>query len=473
MVSTFGSLATAYSGLSAARAGIDVTGQNIANVNTTGYTRQRVTQTSVPTAQTGFMRGTAALAGQGVSIDGIARLGSMTLDAGVRAAAGSSAYATTRATALDQLETGLHEPGTDGLSAKLDAFWSSWSDLASHTEDPGAGTALLGAAGTVVAALASGSKAVDAQWTSVRGTVVGQVQQLNDAAKQIADLNGRIRTTLAGGGSANELLDQRDQLTEQVASLAGGTTRTNADGTVDVLIGGNPLVQGSDARSIALGGGTRLGDGAPLALTWTSGSGSAVGLGGGSIAGNLSLLAPANQGGTGGALAQASAAYDATATAIATQVNAVHRTGTTAGGATGTDFFALAAGVPAAQGLTVLPTDASGLATRNTAGDHDGSVADAVGQLGAALDAPDRTWSAFVAGVGTASRSATSESTLSGLALTSARTQQQSSAGVDLDEENVNLLSYQHAYQGAARVLTAVDEMLDTLINRVGLVGRG
>ncbi|MEG8036508.1 flagellar basal body rod C-terminal domain-containing protein [Sphingomonas sp. LR61] len=75
--------------------------------------------------------------------------------------------------------------------------------------------------------------------------------------------------------------------------------------------------------------------------------------------------------------------------------------------------------------------------------------------------------------MGTASRSAATESTLTGLALTNARTQQQSSAGVDLDEENVNLLSYQHAYQGAARVLTAVDEMLDTIINRVGLVGRG
>ncbi|KQS08020.1 flagellar biosynthesis protein FlgK [Curtobacterium sp. Leaf183] len=473
MVSTFGSLATAYSGLSAARAGIEVTGQNIANAGTAGYTRQRVTQSSVPAVQTGFMRGTAALAGQGVSIDGIARLGSMTLDAGVRSATGSSAYATSRATALDQLESGLHEPGADGLATKLDTMWSAWSDLSAHTDDPGASTALIGAAGTVAAALSSGSKAVDAQWTGVRATVAGQVTQLNDAAKQVADLNGRIRTTVAGGGNANELMDQRDQLTEQIAALAGGTTRTNADGTVDVLVGGNPLVQGTDARSVALGGGTRLGDGAAVTLTWTSGSQSAVALGGGSIAGNVSLLAPAAANGTGGALAQASAAYDRVATALATQVNAAHHAGTTPAGSTGVDFFALTAGVPAAQGLTVLPTDAAGIATRNAAGDHDGSVADAIGQLGSAVDAPDASWATFVAGVGTASRSATSEATLSGLALTNARTQQQSGAGVDLDEENVNLLSYQHAYQGAARVLTAVDEMLDTLINRVGLVGRG
>jgi flagellar hook-associated protein 1 FlgK len=473
VVSTFGSLATAYSGLAAARAGIDVTGQNIANAGTAGYTRQRVTQNSIPATQTGFMRGTAALAGQGVSVDGIARLASLTLDVGVRVAAGSSAYADARATALSALETGLHEPGKDGLSAKLDAFWSSWSELASHPDDPGAASAVLGAAGTVAAALASGSKAVDAQWSSVRGTVAGQVTQLNDAAKQVADLNGRIRTALASGGTANELLDQRDQLTEQIATLAGGTTRTNADGTVDVLLGGNPLVQGTDARAVALGGGERLADGAAVTLTWTSGSAGAVSLSGGSIGGALAVLAPADGNGTGGALAQAAASYDAVATQLATTVNAVHATGTTPAGTTGTAFFALAAGVPAAQGLSVVPTDGSGLATRNAAGQLDDSFADALSRLGTGPGAADTTWATFVAGVGTASRSAATESTLTGLALTNARTQQQSSAGVDLDEENVNLLSYQHAYQGAARVLTAVDEMLDTIINRVGLVGRG
>ncbi|MEG8036507.1 flagellar hook-associated protein FlgK [Sphingomonas sp. LR61] len=398
MVSTFGSLATAYSGLAAARAGIDVTGQNIANAGTAGYTRQRVTQNSIPATQTGFMRGTAALAGQGVSVDGIARLASLTLDVGVRVAAGSSAYADARATALSALETGLHEPGKDGLSAKLDAFWSSWSELASHPDDPGAASAVIGAAGTVASALAAGSKAVDAQWSSVRGTAAGQVTQLNDAAKQVADLNGRIRTALASGGTANELLDQRDQLTEQIATLAGGTTRTNADGTVDVLLGGNPLVQGTDARAVALGGGERLADGAAVALTWTSGTAGAVSLSGGSIGGALAVLAPANGNGTGGALAQAAASYDAVATQLATTVNAVHATGTTPAGTTGTAFFALAAGVPAAQGLSVVPTDGTGLATRNAAGQLDDSFADALSRLGTGPGAADTTWATFVAG---------------------------------------------------------------------------
>ena len=472
MVSTFGSLATAYSGLTAARAGIDVTGQNIANAGTTGYTRQRVTQSSVPAVQTGFMRGTAALAGQGVSVDGIARLGSLTLDAGLRTATGASAWAQTRGTALSTLEGGLQEPGKNGLATKLDTFWSSWGDLAAHPDDPGAASTVIAAATTVATTLASGSKAIDAQWTTTRSTAATQVDQLNDAAAQVADLNGRIRSTLAGGGSANELLDQRDQLTQQIAGLAGGTVRTNTDGTVDVLLGGNPLVQGDTVRTVALDGGARLGDGQPVTLRWTSGSAGTVALDGGSIGGAMTLLAPAS-GGTGGALAEASAAYDRVATQLATTVNTAHAKGSTPSGATGAPFFALAAGTPAAQGLSVVPTDGSGLATRNAAGQLDDSFADALARLGTAAGGADSTWATFVAGVGSASRTAASESTLTGLALTSARTQQQSGAGVDLDEENVALLGYQHAYQGAARVLTAVDEMLDTLINRVGLVGRG
>lgn len=472
MVSTFGSLATAYSGLTAARAGIDVTGQNIANAGTVGYTRQRVTQSSVPAVQTGFVRGTAALAGQGVSVDGIARLGSLTLDAGVRAATGSSSWAQTRATALSTLEGGLQEPGKNGLATKLDGFWSSWGDLAAHPDDPGAASAVIAAASTVASTLASGSRAVDDQWTTVRATAATQVGQLNDTAAQVADLNGKIRATLAGGGNANELLDQRDQLTQQIAGLAGGTVRTNTDGTVDVLLGGNPLVQGDTVRTVALEGGARLADGQPVTLRWTSGSAGTVGLDGGSIGGALTLLAPAS-GGTGGALAEASASYDRVATQLASTVNAAHAQGTTPGGATGAPFFALATGTPAARGLSVVPTDGSGLATRNAAGELDDSFADALSRLGSVAGGADSTWATFVAGVGSASRTAASETTLTGLALTSARTQQQSGAGVDLDEENVNLLSYQHAYQGAARVLTAVDEMLDTLINRVGIVGRG
>ncbi|MFZ7087932.1 flagellar hook-associated protein FlgK [Curtobacterium sp. RRHDQ10] len=476
MVSTFGGLSVAYSGLTAARTGLDVVGQNIANAGTEGYTRQRVTQSSVPpVAQTGWLHGTNALVGQGVSVDGIARLSNMTLDAQVRASSAASGFATARSSALSTLEGSLNEPGANGLSARLDTMWAAWTGLQNDPSDPASAGVVLSTAAQVATTLQTGSQAIDTQWTSARRSVDTSVSELNSAASQVADLNAQIRTTKAAGGSVNELSDQRDVLTKQIATLSGATVRDNGDGTVDVVVGGNALVRGTSARSIAVSGAGRLADaaGAPVTLSWVGGSGSAVSLDGGSIAGTLSTIAPANATGTGGALAEASAGYDRVATTLAAQVNALHRTGYTSTGATGVDFFGTTPGVPAAQGLTVLATDGSGLATRDASGAYSGKVADAIGQLTTSTTGADAAWSNLVTGIGTVAKAAANATTLTGLAATSAATQQQSGAGVDLDEENVNLLTYQHAYQGAARVLTAVDEMLDTLINHVGLVGRG
>ncbi len=206
-------------------------------------------------------------------------------------------------------------------------------------------------------------------------------------------------------------------------------------------------------------------------LRWTDGSAGAVGLDGGSIAGGLSLLAPANASRTGGTLAEAAAAHDRVATDLATAVNTLHAAGTTPSGATGTPFFALAAGVPAPRASpSSRPTRAS-----SRPGTRPASSTPPPSRRSPRRHpcrGPGHDLGDLRDGVGSASRTATSEATLTGLALTNARSQQQSSAGVSMDEENVSLLAYQHAYQGAARVLTAVDEMLDTIINRLGLVGR-
>jgi flagellar hook-associated protein 1 FlgK len=139
---------------------------------------------------------------------------------------------------------------------------------------------------------------------------------------------------------------------------------------------------------------------------------------------------------------------------------------------TGLDFFGFTAGVPAAEGLTVIPTSSAGIATGTVGGGpYDGSNADAISQLGSASTSPDKLWSGFVSGIGAATQSVLQQSSLADFASTSAQGAQQSNSGVSLDEENVNLLTYQHAYQGAARVMTAMDQMLDVLINHTGIVG--
>lgn len=472
-MSTFGSLRTAYSGLQAARAAMDVVGQNIANATTEGYTRQRVTQAPVGSVAAQGVFRTGLNIGQGVQVTGIARLGDTILDTRVRAAASSVGYWDVASSALGTIEVSLNEPGDNGLSATLADFWSAWQNVANNAGDPGRSATLLAQAEQLSSRITEGYSQAAAGWSNARLSAEATVRTVNDAAVKVADLNAAIRSTMASGGSANELIDQRSLLATSIAKSTGATVRANSDNTIDLVLGGNALVSGTAARALQVGGAARLEDaaGTPVVVRWDGPGGPTADIDGGALAGYLATLAPAETGGagTGGPWAESAALYTTLAATLAETVNDAHRTGTLPGGGTG-DFFALTPGVPAARGLTVVPTDASGIAAG--VGGRDGSVAGTIADLGSSPSGPDALWSRYVIQVGVLASTAIQQSTLSAQAATVATTAQSSQAAVDIDEETTNLLTYQYAYQGAARVMTAIDEMLDVLINRTGIVGR-
>lgn len=461
-MSTFSGLNTAYSGLAAARAGLDVTGQNIANATTQGYTRQRLeTSAAAPVRPTMFTSGTRA--GEGVLVEGIARLNDVHLEARVRITAGAAGYTAVRAQAYSALEGSLGEPGTHGVSASLQDFWAGWQELSNHPEKDASASSLLSAAGELTARVSAGYRAVEDQWASLRSSAGTLVTEVNDAAMQIADLNRQIRSAVASGTSANQLLDRRTTLTATLAGLTGATVRENADGTADVLLAGNALVSGTTARALQVTGPARLDGPGTVRVEWAHRPGASAGVESGELAATLSLLAPAD---AGGALAQAAAGYDAFAAKLADQVNTLHS------GAGKGPFFAYQPNRAAAS-LTVLPARLGDLAAGAPgAGAYDGSVADAISGIGTGTGSPDAAWSAFVADLGAAARTELQGNALAEVSATTALQQQLGAGSVSMDEEQVNLLQYQHAYQGAARVMTAVDEMLDVLINRMGIVGR-
>jgi flagellar hook-associated protein 1 FlgK len=472
-VSTFSGLNTAYTGLVAARQGLNVVGQNIANANTEGYTRQRVSTSSIGALErTGLLTGGVQI-GQGVSVDAIARLGDMHLDTRVRFSAGVAGYSAVRANAMSDLEASLREPGKNGISSQLQEFWASWQDLSNRPNDPAAGGVVLEEANILANMITRGYQEVREQFSRLRSNVDTMAAEVNGTASQVASLNEKIRFAVANGGSANEMMDHRNLLTERLAALTGATVRQGSDGQVDVLIGGNALVSGSSAHRVKVEGGTDI-SGAGVQLKWETRDAPMV-LDGGEIAGALSVLGSSP---TDGPLRQAAKDYDAFAVKLAGAVNALHASGVTADGETGISFFSYdtdAAGDPvnAALSLSVVVDDVKKLASASAdAGKLDGSVADKISQLGIGAGSPDRVWENIVTKIGVAAKTELQQANLADIASQSAKTLQMSNASVDLDEENVNLLSYQHAYQGAARVMTAIDEMLDTLINRTGLVGR-
>jgi flagellar hook-associated protein 1 FlgK len=474
-VSTFSGLNTAFTSLTAARQGINLAGQNIANVNTEGYTRQRLeTSASSPAARTGlFAQGSTP--GQGVSVDGIARLGNAYLDARVRSTASSAGYTAVRAETLAALEDTLNEPGKNGLSAQLQKFWGAWQDLANQAGEAAPTNALLQEAKALTTQVARGYAGTESLWSRTRAEANGMVDELNSAASQVADLNTRIRSSLSAGASVNELLDQRSTLTSTIASLAGGSVRENSDGTLDVLLGGNAIVSADIFRPVQLTGAREMSDvgASPVQLQWAHRPGAVLALDGGEIAGSFSLLSPADANGTGGAIAEAAASFDAFASKLMDAVNTVHRTGVSVDGSAGLDFFQLAAGLSPAAALMVVPSSAAGIATgKPGSGPYDGDIADAISQVSNSAGSPDDVWNTFVITLGAAARAELQQGVLAESAAVSAKNNQLSSSAVSLDEENINLLSHQHAYQAAARVMTAIDEMLNVLINRTGLVGR-
>ncbi|MDT0156383.1 flagellar hook-associated protein FlgK [Microbacterium sp. ARD32] len=469
-MSTFSGLGTAASALAAARRGMDVVGQNIANQGTDGYTRQRVTTSAIPAAALSTRFSVGAAPGHGVAVDGIARLGDALLDARVRESSSSAGFWSARALAATTAEAAMAEPTEHGLSSRLSKFWAGWQDLAIAPDSGAAAAVVLESAAQLSAQLAGGYRSVATQWSDTRASAERTIAQVNATATQIADLNAEIRDALASGRSANEIIDRRDSLVQTAARLVGARGTLEADGTMTVRVDGNALVSGDSARGLQLDGPASMGEAGKPTVSWSGPSGFAVAVDGGELGGMLSVLAPAEDGGT---LAGIADSYNAVAKALHDQVNEVHRLGETASGQPGGDFFTLSTTGPAALGLGLAVQDASELALAKAGGGPlDAGNANAISQIGRATGSPDSLWTEAVGVFAVSTAGDIQRAQLSDATAVTAVTAQRSVAAVDGDEETISLLTYQSAYQAAARVLTAVDESLDVLINRTGLVGR-
>lgn len=461
-MSSFGGLSTALSGLMTQRRAVEVTGQNIANASTPGYVRQRAEMAALGGAAVPSMFSTPAVVGQGVAVVGVNRLNDLFLDARARTEGGVLAAATQEAATMSRLESLLAEPGDSGLSAQMAQFWSSWSTVGNEPDSIAARSELLERGSTLVRTLADASAAVDSQWGAGRDQAVALAAEVTAAAASIAQLNGTIRQHTVVGVPANELLDQRDQLLSRVVELTGAAVRPGPDGVVDVTLGGVPLVTGSRADRAEVTGAVGMGGVAadPVRL----------------VVGGTPTTAPSGQlsavlGALNTHLPTASAGFDGVAATLADAVNTVHRQGKglTPHDGGGQDFFSGST----ARTIAVALTDPRQVAA---AGGGEGALgssnADAMAQLASAADGPGAAWNRLVVQMGVASQGAARRAGVQEVVARTAESARESASGVSIDEEMTQLVAYQRAYEGNARVISAIDEMLDVLVNRTGTVGR-
>lgn len=474
-MSSFSGLSTALTALYAQRRGLDVTGQNIANANTEGYSRQRVGLESVGAPAIPALWSTYEGSGSGVNVTDITRMRDGFLEARARTEQGSLSQLAGRQDTLAGVERSFAEPGDTGLQSQMADLWSAWHDVANHPGDLSARSQLLARTSTTADSVRQAYGALDVQWSVGREQLGTTIAAVNATARGVAELNQAILRTSQAGIPSNELADKRDMMVMKLAELTGAQTRTSPDGSIDVFLGGTALVRGSTSDELVVTGAATMDDfrnngAAAVGVAWAS-SGAAATMGGdaGARIESLSTTIP-------GYVDR----LDAVAISLRDTVNGVHTSGYDLDGAAGTAMFSSTA---TAKDIAGLITDPRKIAASKEppalAADGvtlvpslDGSNATAIAGIERQADGPDATYRQMIVDLGATAQTANRRLEIQANVALQVDAAREAQAGVNIDEEMVNLLSYQRAYEAAARVISTVDATLDTLINRTGLVGR-
>ncbi|HXC24250.1 MAG TPA: flagellar hook-associated protein FlgK [Solirubrobacteraceae bacterium] len=434
-VPTLQGLQTALSGLLAEQQALDVTGNNIANSATEGYSRETaVLETKQPIVIPAIspLTGRGAQLGTGVSVETIARVRNSYLDAQYRTQSSALSGASTQSEELTQAQAAFNEPSSSAIASQMSAFWSAWSELANAPASAGAKQGVV-AAGTQLATMfhevSAQLSTISTQAGEQYAALTGPSGEVQDYASQIAELNGQIKLAEEAGQQPGAMLDRRDLLLDKLSSLAQVSVSEQPDGSDTVSFGdaAKPLVEGTTVNWPQT-----LGEGA-----------------GGKLGALLTLTGP------GGALASYQAELDNVAGTLASSVNALH---------TSTPFFSGTTAATLAVAVTAAQVQTS---STKAAGGNDVAQAIAALRGGAA----EQGYAALVEQVGSRLRAAEDDQNNLHTTVTAIDNQRQSVSGVSLDEEMTNLITFQRGYQASARTLTAMDSMLETLIEHTGVAG--
>jgi flagellar hook-associated protein 1 FlgK len=466
MSGLFSTLNSSSMALDAHSRAIETSGKNLANVNNPNYARQRVVYGDRGTVETAD--GVQSL---GLEVLTVRQLRDVLLDRQLMREIGLSGSYEAEQQALQRAQAGLGQnisgsadvtaASTGGIGAALDNFFNAFQALASRPTDPGTRQTLLQQAAILSDSLSEADTRLAQVQSDIGAEITADVSEVNTLLNTIAGLNAQIvRFESSRPGAAVDLRDQRQARLEELAKILPVEVRDLGDGGVRLVAkdAGNTdiiLVDGATVNGTVAFTGTAL----------TGGSSSTtIALGGGSVQGALAARDGAVQG--------LRDSLDQLAQQLVTSVNAAYNPSSTAGA----DFFdpagTTAATIAVRSGLT-----ASGLVT-GTGGAGDNSIAIAVANLATRVfstgggDVIDGTigqfYSRAVSNLGQSLATATARASDEDKIQQLVRNQRDTVSGVSLDEEMADLVKFQRAFQASSRVFSVVDELLDTIVNRLG-----
>ena len=318
---------------------LQVIGNNIANVNTEGYSRQNVILQS-----SGYQEFGNGFFGKGVEIATVTRSHDAYLTREASLAKSAASADNLRLTKLMQMEDAF-PTGASGLGASMNSMLNAWSDVASAPSNLTARVVVIARGEELAARFRNTASQLDQQKQSAELQASGSVEAVNRLAKDLASVNQRIIETQGGTHTPNDLFDQRDDLLSKLNQYIQTSTIPSSDGTVSVFVAGSqPLVLGQTANQLALT--SDAADPSRKGLSFVQGGvttpiDDAV-LGGGELAGLMNFLHQD--------LTDVQNQLGRLALALASEMNEQHRLGVDLTGTAGADFFvppAAAAGLPA------------------------------------------------------------------------------------------------------------------------------
>ena len=480
-------LSIAASGLAADTAELDTASNNLSNINTPGYAAEQVDLS--PEAAGGPFG-----AGQGVTIGSVSQLTDAVFEASNVAAEGVQGAATQTQQVMSSVESIFPEPSTGGIASQLSTLWSDLSTLASNANQVGAEQAVVGAAQSLATSISGSSTQLSQLASSLQSQIGsgakdgGTLAQANSLLSEVANLNASIVAGSAGGQDVNALTDQSRSAVNQLATLLGISSSAAANGSVSVYLNGVQLVAGNVVQTL---GATGSAGTANLGLVTSDGVTVEAG---GSIGANLSAVnstIPSYQ-------SQLNAVSDSLATGLNTlQANGMDANGdpgaAIAGAWAGTILPNIFVNDGSPTAYTTSPTDPSSAATievsptlladpsliatasapgpgnANVIGTPtlDGTNAQAMAALASSPTGTDVIYQSMIGALGTQAADATTASTTASNLATTAANNLSAISGVDENNEEVDVLSAQNAFQASSQVVSAITSCFQSLLQAV------
>jgi flagellar hook-associated protein 1 FlgK len=447
-------------GLAAAAHGQNVTGQNISNATTEGYTRRLTNLEAIPLQS-----------GGGVRANGSTRVQDQYLERRGLGARAGDGEANAKVETLSVLDTTFSD-GPGSIGSALDAFDAAMSDFATNPNARANRSAVLSKAEDLSRAFNTASNDLGTARADANGRITDSVQQVNSKIDQIGTISTQIILARSNGNEAGDLEDKRDQLIRDVGASVPVNVIYKDNGAVTMQMAGQRTLVGEDASVHHLLANTEPTSGDVRIYRETSGTLEDV----------TGMITTGSIGGTiaarDGALATARNQLDQLASDISTAYNTVHTAGFGSDGIGARNLFAVPpAGVSGAASSFAVSTDVAGQpdflagATDplNLPSDNRNAlnllhVRDQNSALGGTATA-QQAFRAMVADAGTAGQSAKTQATQAGAVLSQIDSLRASASGVNTDEEMISLMKFQRAYQASLRVIETADSMLDDLLN--------